>query len=183
MKRISSADAAGQLRELLAYLHGESPSRKTLAGRLEKLAASIRIGYDTPSEKIKKALDQLSYLTNAVAAWVDAHNGNRGLADSNAKKVRAAEELLSEVMASMPAAVNYWVYGLEGVKNGPHDLDGFITMLKGQGIKQTGYSSTTGRLRPELKGQPTFDKLLGPMYDGPGKIRYETSETYDALSR
>lgn len=34
----------------------------------------------------------------------------------------------------------------------------------------------------ELEGAPIFDGLHGPMYDGPGVIRYETPEAHARLS-
>jgi len=37
--------------------------------------------------------------------------------------------------------------------------------------------------RKLLIGQPILKGLLGPMYGGPGKVRYETQEVYDILSR
>lgn len=36
--------------------------------------------------------------------------------------------------------------------------------------------------REEIQGQPIFPGLLGPMYDGPGVVRYEDSESNDRLS-
>lgn len=38
------------------------------------------------------------------------------------------------------------------------------------------------RQRAELQGQPIFAKLVGPMWDGNGVIRYEDSEANDRLS-
>jgi hypothetical protein len=38
-------------------------------------------------------------------------------------------------------------------------------------------------LRPEIEGAPMFDALCGPMYGGPGIVRYEDSKTNDQLSR
>lgn len=37
-------------------------------------------------------------------------------------------------------------------------------------------------LREEIVGQPEFDGLCGPMYGGPGIVRYEDWKTYDRLS-
>lgn len=37
-------------------------------------------------------------------------------------------------------------------------------------------------LRPELHGQPIFSGFCGPMYDGPGLIRYEDAAANDILS-
>jgi hypothetical protein len=37
-------------------------------------------------------------------------------------------------------------------------------------------------LRSELIGQPVFEGLFGPMYNGEGCIRYENQAAYDAMS-
>ena len=42
---------------------------------------------------------------------------------------------------------------------------------------------TSTSLREELRGAPKFEGLCGPMYGGPGKIRYETWEAYKIYSR
>ena len=39
-----------------------------------------------------------------------------------------------------------------------------------------------GNCRPEIDGAPRFDGLVGPMYGGPGVVRYEDSKTNDLLS-
>ena len=57
-----------------------------------------------------------------------------------------------------------------------------VRVLIKMGIKQTGVTDNP-RLCPELQGQPTFSKLIGPMWDGPGMIRYETAEVYAILSQ
>jgi hypothetical protein len=36
--------------------------------------------------------------------------------------------------------------------------------------------------RSELVGQPIFRNVLGPMYDGPGVVRYETAAAYKTIS-
>jgi hypothetical protein len=38
------------------------------------------------------------------------------------------------------------------------------------------------RQREELQGHPIISGLCGPMYDGPGVIRYEDSEANERLS-
>lgn len=54
------------------------------------------------------------------------------------------------------------------------------------GMEALGYSKTGENRnqchRKELQGQPMFNGLLGPMFDGPDRIRYETPEMNDALS-
>lgn len=39
------------------------------------------------------------------------------------------------------------------------------------------------QLRDELQGQPMFNGLLGPMYDGPDCIRYENQAANNFLSQ
>ena len=134
------------------------------------------------AEDIGKAISLLDYLPNAVAFWVEAHAGNRELAQDNTKKVREAVELLSEVLASMPKSMSYMVVGLDGKTLQFKNVDDLIKEMRSRGIRQTGWQE--GRhLRPELRGQPTFYELLGPMHGGGGKVRYETGEVYDTLSR
>lgn len=36
--------------------------------------------------------------------------------------------------------------------------------------------------REEIQGQPKFDGLAGPSYDGPGVVRYEDWASYERLS-
>jgi hypothetical protein len=48
------------------------------------------------------------------------------------------------------------------------------------GIQQQ-YSSGV-QLRETLVGQPKFDGLAGPMYDGDDMIRYEDWQVYERLS-
>lgn len=38
------------------------------------------------------------------------------------------------------------------------------------------------QLREEIIGQPEFDGLCGPMYGGPGIVRYEDWNAYERLS-
>ncbi len=137
---------------------------------------------DVP-EKLRKALEAIDYMPNAVANWMEAHGGNRALASANEKKVREAQQLLGEVLASLPAAVEYMVVGLAGQTMKFKTREDLVRGLAKFDIKQRGESSTTGPQRPELKGQPQFDQLVGPMYGGPGIARYETGEVYDRMSR
>lgn len=37
--------------------------------------------------------------------------------------------------------------------------------------------------RAELQGAPVFSGLCGPMYGGPGKVRYEAPAAYERLSQ
>jgi hypothetical protein len=44
----------------------------------------------------------------------------------------------------------------------------------------TGYNNNPSQ-RAELQGGPKFKGLLGPMYGGPGVLRYENQAAYDSL--
>jgi hypothetical protein len=37
--------------------------------------------------------------------------------------------------------------------------------------------------REEMHGQPMFTKVIGPMYGGPGIVRYEDEAAYEKLSK
>lgn len=60
----------------------------------------------------------------------------------------------------------------------------FIATAARLGHVATGTKVQVGSIphRPEILGQPTFKTLAGPMYDGPGRVRYETIPMYDTLS-
>jgi hypothetical protein len=58
---------------------------------------------------------------------------------------------------------------------------GMIQVFRAHGYKCTG-SNRNPYNRPELQGLPKFSELLGPMWDGDGNVRYETSEAYNAIS-
>ncbi len=75
--------------------------------------------------------------------------------------------------------------------NGVHTFDDvvvFIENMEAWGYKFTGLDPNTIRddgtmvQRIELHNQPKFAGLCGPMWDG-DKVRYETWEVYDALSK
>jgi hypothetical protein len=137
---------------------------------------------DVP-EQLRKALDAISYMPNAVANWMEAHGGNHALASVNSKKVRQAENLLGEVLASLPAAIEYDVSGIAGQRLRFKSREDLIRGLARMGIKHVGESEDSTQFKPETRGQPKFDQLVGPMYGGPGVARYETSEVNDAMSR
>lgn len=142
-----------------------------------KLATS-----DVP-EKLREALKAIDYMPNAVANWMEGHGGNRALAAQNEKKVRQAQALLGEVLASLPAAVEYMVVGLAGQTMKFKTREDLIRGLEKFDIRHTGENPARSGHRPELAGQPTFDGLVGPMYGGPGIARYETGEEYERQSR
>ena len=68
---------------------------------------------------------------------------------------------------------------------GRYDFDNEVALSKWavrNGYNFTGTHLST-RTRAELQGAPKFFGLYGPMYDGPGVIRYETPQAYEELSK
>lgn len=61
-------------------------------------------------------------------------------------------------------------------------LDGLQRAARSFGLAITG-RATRASLRAELQGQPTFAQLAGPMYGGPGIVRYETTAALAEASR
>lgn len=133
-------------------------------------------------ESLKAAYKALDYLPNGVSFWNEAHGGNKTLADANAKKVHQCVALLGEILASLPASVEYIVYGVESrpIKTG--DRAHFVKLMAQHGFRPSGEHASP-HTRPELRGQPTFEGLIGPMYGGAGVVRYETPAVYEQLSR
>ena len=59
------------------------------------------------------------------------------------------------------------------------DRRSFLEYIKRKGYTQTGVLRGV-QFRKEIQGEPTFEELAGPMYDGPGEpIRWVTWEVYD----
>lgn len=61
------------------------------------------------------------------------------------------------------------------------------TTLRGCKVVGTKGARSGGEMnvayREEIVGQPIFDKLVGPAYGGPGRVRYETAKVYEENSR
>ena len=136
----------------------------------------------TAKDDLKTTLSTIAYLPNAVAAWLEAHGGDKRLAASNAEKLRQAEDLMSQILASMPNSKTYRVVGLDKtVLNFSSEAE-LVAFLATKNVKKTSSASTYGGTRRiELDGAPMFDKLIGPIYDGPGVCRYETQAVYNSL--
>jgi hypothetical protein len=131
---------------------------------------------------LRQAIDNLTFMPNAVSAWEDAHGGNRALATRNAEKVRQAEALLAEVLASMPTGTRYEVFGF--THGGPARFETEAELLASMekiGITRSGTSGAP--LRTELRGQPKFKGLAGPMFGGAGVVRYDSPAVHATLSR
>jgi len=191
MQKIASPqELHGELKKLLDLAGTQQPSRQELANELRGLAVRLA-AWATPAEDITKAINLLDYLPNGVSAWVEAHGGNKALASKNGTKLKQIVDELGEILMSMPASVTYTVYGLDmiGVRGTVpsaqvyKNRDDLIDGMKALGIRYTGISSNSSQFRAELRGQPEFDKLVGPMYDGAGKARYETGPLHERMSR
>lgn len=141
----------------------------------------VSYGSSVP-KALKTALDAIEFLPNAVAAWKAAHGNDKELIAVNIKKLREAEKLLGEILASLPLGREYVVFGVPGVSGTFTSPDDLVKALAEQGIKRTG-SQEGAHLLSVLIGAPTFDKLIGPIHGGAGVCRYETQGVYDHLSR
>jgi len=64
------------------------------------------------------------------------------------------------------------------------DEQKFIRMMEKNGFRQVGVNDgpMSLRHRPEMQGAPKFKGVMGPMWGGNGKVRYETAEVYRQLS-
>lgn len=60
------------------------------------------------------------------------------------------------------------------------EINNVISRAKELGFDHMGYNDNN-RQRLELQNQPTFDGLMGPMWDGDA-IRYESCAVYRKLS-
>lgn len=157
---------------------------KTVLAEIQALERKItdKIAYKGPKEAIQDAIGDLNYLPNAVASWVEAFGGDKTKANEAGRKLKALVNTLSEILMQMPDPVSYTVYGLpEGIKKFD-TRDKLVYFMEGKGFTFSGDNNNRSS-RVELQGQPTFKGIMGPMYDGGGKVRYETPELYESLSR
>lgn len=139
-----------------------------------------KIAYKTTKEKLAEVLDTMTYMPNAASSWIEAF-GDKRIADVAKKHFMEAKEILERILMQMPESVIYHVYGLPDGNLKFNKKDELVAHLKKHGISQIGTERGT-QLRKTLQGQPKFESLLGPMYDGGNKVRYETREVYKGLS-
>jgi hypothetical protein len=145
--------------------------------RLEGIAKRVAADKPFAQSRIEEAIGMLDYLP------VDAAFDNNTEGQKAKSEVRKAVELLEHVVSMFPTPVEFKV--VMGLRERPVVFDSVTDLIKWcalKGIRHDGWE-TKGHLRPQLLGKPTFDKLLGPMYDGPSTVRYETQEVNDTLSR
>ena len=151
-------------------------NRQAVAQELVKVAKSLA-AVDEPfaETQLKHIIGELAYLP-VWPAFSDERMGK-----TMEVKKKQAVALLEEIIYAIPTPVTFTVAGVDGIKEFDDEQE-MVRWLKSKGIKMTG-TEVSVRLRPELYGKPRFDKLIGPMYDGPKGVRYETQESYDESSR
>ena len=82
------------------------------------------------------------------------------------------------------------VQSVEGVMGGmvPVEvaIEDLVAAAGARGFNVTGFKAQApaGRIqyREEMVGQPEFKGLCGPMYGGPGIVRYEDWKVYERMS-
>lgn len=99
----------------------------------------------------------------------------------NMNKTAVAQEIVKIAKSLIADNMRFNVYGLYPGTLEFDDEARMISTLAIKGIHKIGVLSSHS-VRQELQGKPRFDRLLGPMWDGPRGIRYETPDVYNALS-
>lgn len=58
-----------------------------------------------------------------------------------------------------------------------------IAAMEVRGYEHTGFTILSGRVRSELRGQPTFEGVCGPLYGNEETpVRYEDVATFERMS-
>jgi hypothetical protein len=150
---------------------------KELVMLAKEVAAAVPTSASMVEDSLSRAISALSYL-GVEYAFNNERDGQVAKG-----KVKQALALLEDVIDTLPTPVTYQVVGVEGISSKYFfsNVAELEKALAAKGIRKVGVQSR-GNLRKELIGQPTFDKLIGPMYNGPKRLRYETQETYDQMS-
>ena len=92
-----------------------------------------------------------------------------------------ASRVAKDVVSAFKIRYKYKVVTGNGIftYNSKEEL---IRKMRGAGMRYMG-DNQNHRQRDELQGQPWFNSLVGPMWDGNNSIRYETQDIYSTLSR
>ena len=154
--------------------------KKTVQNIVLKYADKMA-GYKSPKEAIQDAISDLDWLPNGVASWVESFGGDKAKADENGRKLKKLVDELGKILMEMPEPVTFSVYGLDKTYSFDNRAE-FIKFMESKGYRYTGDNHNKSN-RAELQGQPVFKNMSGPMHDGGGKVRYETWELYEVLSR
>lgn len=167
--------------EVVTTWASERKAMKKIAEELVKVAKEIVAEKSNGELAIEEAIENLRGAPISYMFGVDQKNTKGVWAK---KEVQKAIEILENVLAEAPSPVIYKVVGIGGVNNFKtfDDREDFIQKMETSGYKQNGVN-TNQKTRKELFGQPKFDGLAGPMYDGNKVIRYETWEANDVYSR
>ena len=100
------------------------------------------------------------------------------------RATRSGGRLGASVNRTGEIRVEYRVIGIGSFMTKDH----LIKSLAMHGIKQVGIQSETSGgdvdlpFHPELRSQPKFDKLVGPMWESPGHVYYEFAKAPSAPS-
>jgi len=142
----------------------------------ERVAKSVVADADFYKKRFEEALSTFAYVPIEYA-WDDPKRQREVH-----RWRKEIEKQIAELVESLPIPTKFQVvFGMRESKEFD-DEDELIREMKKLGIRHTGYSKSGGHLRPELWDKPMFDKLVGPMYGGVKKVRYETQEAYDIFS-
>lgn len=83
----------------------------------------------------------------------------------------------------MPPKAQAILVTMSGTQCAPLGVD-LVAWMAARGFKHSGFSIPGRTTRPELRNQPEFDGLCGPMWGGEDHpLRYEDWQTYEEMSR
>lgn len=142
-------------------------------------AKSIKADAELYKDQLEKAQSVFAY-TPFEYAWDDLAMQRR-----IQRERKDISKRIDAIIDLMPIPTSFIVVGLEDPRG--HGIltfnneDDLLVELARRGVKMTGRANRS-QLRKELQGKPEFDSLIGPMYDGAKKVRYETQAVYDRMS-
>lgn len=142
-------------------------------------AKSIKADAELYKDQLEKAQSVFAY-TPFELAWDDPVMQRR-----MERERREIGKRIDTIIDLMPIPTTFIVVGLEDPRGHGvltfNNEDDLLVELARRGVKMTGRANRSS-LRKELQGKPEFDKLIGPMWDGAKKVRYETQAVYDRMS-
>lgn len=97
------------------------------------------------------------------------------------KRSRSEERRPPRRVSEIHKDIRYVVFGFR-MQHQYTNRAALIRAMEREGIKYLYDFEPQAYHRRELFGQPVFDGIIGPMYDGPGRVRYETPEAYRQAS-